>query len=158
MFDRITRHKLFEQLMRDEGTERNAQGSHIAYRCAAQKLTIGYGHNLDANPVPGIGEDSTLTEDQARMLLHKDLAKVEREVETALPWVRDLDAARHAVLVNMAFNMGIRGLLSFNRTLESVKRGEYRDAARRMVASKWVRQVKGRATRLIRQMETGQWQ
>ncbi len=151
------RDKLLDQLKRHEGTKRDASGLHIAYRCTAEKLTIGYGHNLDANPVPGVGDDSKLTEDQATRLLDADVSACERDVLKSLPWAVSLSYARYAVLVNMCFNLGINGLLGFNNTLRMVKAGNYAGAARGMLASRWAGQVGNRAQELARQMETGAW-
>ena len=150
--------RLLAQLRRDEGAVRDRDGRHLAYRCPAGKLTIGYGHNLDAEPVPGKEEGSTMPEYEARALLQKDAALVKGQVTRTFPWAIRLDFPRYAVLVNMAFNMGLEGLRSFKNTLEDVKNGNYASAARRMLASRWAGQVKARARRLSRQMETGQWQ
>ena len=150
--------RFLEQLRRDEGAVRDRDGRHTAYRCPAGKLTIGYGHNLEANPLPGIGEGSTMAEHEAALLLERDAELVKGQVIRALPWSVKLDFPRFAVLANMAFTMGIAGLCSFTNTLEDVKKGDYAGAARRMRASKWAFQVGERARRLIRQMETGQWQ
>lgn len=149
--------KLAAQLKRHEGTRRDREGRHIAYRCPAGALTIGYGHNLDANPVPGIGINARLLEDQACRLLLADVQGCEMQLAAALPFARELAPARYAVLVNMVFNLGVRGLLGFRNTLADVRAGEYAGAAQRMLASKWARQVGSRARELARQMETGQW-
>ena len=150
--------KLIAQLKRDEGSVKNAFGLHVPYRCTAGKLTLGYGHNLDANPIGGLGEHSTISETDATRILEDDARRVKDQVTRAFPWAASLDAPRFAVLVNMAFNMGIRGLYTFTNTLSAVQSGEYEDAARRMIASKWATQVGNRARRLAKQMETGQWQ
>lgn len=150
--------RLIEQLKRDEGSVKNASGLHVPYRCTAGKLTIGYGHNLDANPISGLSERSAISEAEATRILEGDVRKVKALVTRAFPWAASLDAPRFAVLTNMAFNMGIRGLYSFTNTLSAVQNGEYEDAARRMIASKWATQVGNRARRLAKQMETGKWQ
>ena len=68
---------------------------------------------------------------------------------------------RRRVLQNMAFNLGIgsaatgKGLLGFKNTLEFVRTGQYDKAADGMLASKWAKQVKGRAVRLAGEMRNG---
>ena len=62
------------QLMRHEGAKRAPDGTHVAYRCPAGALTIGYGHNLDALPLPGLDELSCISEAQAREILREDAA------------------------------------------------------------------------------------
>jgi len=150
--------KLIDQVKRDEGSVKNAFGLHMPYRCTAGRLTIGYGHNLDANPLNGIGERSVISEADATRILEEDVRKAKEQVVRAFPWAASLDFPRFAVLVNMAFNMGIRGLYSFTNTLSAIQSGAYEDAARRMLASKWASQTRDRARRLARQMETGRWQ
>ena len=108
--------------------------------------TIGVGFNLD-QPVPSIVID---------FWLEIALAEHEKALKIALPWVTKLDPIRYAVLVDMAYNLGIPRLLQFKQTLENVKRGDYGLAASQMLQSKWATQVKSRALRLSKMMSTGQ--
>lgn len=152
------RRKLIEQLRRDEGAVTNGSGRHIPYRCSAGKLTIGYGHNLEAAPLAGVTGHSAIPEEAALRILEADLRAVEERLAREFPWSLSLDYPRFAVLCNMAFTLGVTGLSSFTHTLAAVKRGDYQEAAHRMLASRWATQVKGRARRLAKQMETGTWQ
>lgn len=157
MLDKESMDKLIAQLKRHEGCIKNRDGKYISYKCPADKLTIGYGHNLDAWPVPGIDEHSQLTEIEAQYLLQQDVDKVYQQVQQNLPFVSKLIPAREAVLINMAFNMGIKGLMSFKNTLRYIENGDYEQAAANMLQSKWAVQVGKRTTELIKQMRTGQW-
>jgi lysozyme len=134
---------LLDQLKRDEGLRLTP------YRCTAGKLTIGYGRNL---------EDVGITKDEAEYLLASDMYKAQNSVFKALPWVSKLTQPRQAVLVNMAFNMGIAGLLKFKNTLRLIETGEYAEAAKAMLDSKWAEQTGQRALRLSVQLNTGEWQ
>jgi lysozyme len=116
------------------------------YRCTAGKLTIGVGRNL---------EDRGITRDESAMLLSNDIGAMEAEVLRALPWVTQLNEVRQRVLIDMAFNMGIVGLLNFKRTLATIQAGDYQQAATMMLDSKWAKQVGQRAERLARMMATG---
>ena len=116
------------------------------YRCTAGKLTIGVGRNL---------EDRGITREESAVLLANDIADMERELQRALPWVARLDEVRARVLVDMAFNLGVVGLLAFKRTLAAIEAGQYQQAATMMLDSKWAKQVGGRAERLSRMMATG---
>ncbi len=151
--------QFLRQLMRHEGSRKDRRGRHKTYRCTSGALTIGYGHNLDANPIPGVGEGDVLYEDEARELLDQDVRAVARALDARLPWWRELNEPRQAVLLNMAFNMGVSGLLAFKNTLRAVREARWSDAKTGMLASRWAAQVKGRrAGPLARQMLTGQWQ
>ena len=115
------------------------------YRCTAGRLTIGVGRNL---------EDRGITREESAVLLANDIADMERELQRALPWVARLDEVRARVLVDMAFNLGVVGLLAFKRTLAAIEAGQYQQAATMMLDSKWAKQVGGRAERLSRMMAT----
>lgn len=116
------------------------------YRCTAGKLTIGVGRNL---------EDRGISSEESAMLLANDIGNEERELLRALPWVARLDEVRQRVLLDMAFNLGLVGLLAFKRTLAAIEAGEYQQAATMMLDSKWAKQVGQRAERLSRMMATG---
>lgn len=128
------------QLRVDEGCVLHAYTDSLGY------LTIGIGRLIDKRKGGGISED------EAEMLLNNDLARVEGELLGELPWVAGLDSARKQVLVNMAFNMGMRTLLTFRATLAAVQRGDYATAADQMVKSRWYGQVGNRAKRLVAMM------
>ena len=153
--------RLIAQLHRDEGRKVDASGNHIAYldTTTPPVLTIGYGHNCQASPIPGVTRPGdTIADDTANAVFERDLAAHVWEVRRKLPWVEKLDAPRQAVLYNMAFNLGVAGLLGFKDTLAFVRAGDFRNAARNMKKSKWAGQVGQRAVRLAAQMETGVWQ
>ncbi len=116
------------------------------YRCSAGKLTIGVGRNLD---------DRGITREESAMLLDNDIRLLEIELFRALPWAAALDDVRQRVLLDMAFNLGLPGLLQFKRTLEAIRTGQYQQAATMMLDSLWARQVGQRAERLARMMATG---
>ena len=136
----IDRAILVDALLRHEGYRR------FPYRCPAGKLTVGVGRNL---------EDRGLTLKESLVLLNNDIDDFEAQLNKSLPWVGTLSPTRQAVLVNMAFNLGIQGLLKFARMLAAVKSGQYAEAADEMLASKWAQQVGQRAVELARQMEIG---
>ncbi len=137
---------LTEQLRRDEGTESCAYQDSLGY------WTIGVGRLIDARKGGG------LSNDEIDYRLDNDIKAKTREVLLALPWAARLSEPRRAVLVNMAFQLGTKGLLAFHRTLGSVEDGHYGDAAVEMLNSTWAKQTPARAMRLATQMETDQWQ
>lgn len=131
------------------------------YRCPAGKLTIGYGHNIDANPLTGdIGayfkKNGCITKAMAEALLDNDLSASKKALLRNLPWVTELSANRQMVLVDMTFNMGVVKLLGFKNTLSLIGSGEYAKAADAMLKSKWAKQVKkGRSEKLAELMRQG---
>lgn len=141
---------IIDQLQRDEGFRAEI------YIDSVGKRTIGYGHNLDANPLPDLVPP--ITEAQALQILGADVERISMYLQSQLPWIVNLDDARHGVLQNMAFNMGDAGLLSFHHDLADTQAGNYAKAAADMKASLWYTEVGDRAKRLVQQMLTGVWQ
>ena len=133
---------IVEQLKRDEGVRLKP------YRDSVGKLTIGIGRNLD-----DVGIDAG----EADYLLRNDVLRAGLALSTALPWTDTLDDARRGVLLNMTFNLGIAGLLTFKNTLSLIENGHYAAAAAAMLDSKWAAQTGPRAHRLSQQMEQGVW-
>ena len=86
------------------------------------------------------------------------LKLLDAELTGRLPWISKLDPARKGVLINMAFQMGVAGLLGFKNTLALIQSGKYQEAARAMLQSKWATHTPARAQRLSNQMATGNWQ
>lgn len=138
------------QLKRDEGFRP------IPYLDSVGKKTIGYGHNLIARPLPDA--EGGITVAQGELILLDDVADIESTLARAIPWLTSLDDARQGVLVNMAFNIGVHGVLGFHNALAYTQARQFSVAADQMVASKWYTQVGQRAERLAEQMRTGLWQ
>lgn len=139
------REKLARQLRRDEDEIPHAYTDSEGY------LTIGVGRLIDKR------KGGRLRDDEIDYLLRNDVAEVVAELDRRLPWTAGLDDARRGALLNMAFNLGVSGLLGFRITLALVERGDYALASVEMLDSKWAQQVKGRADRLSEQMKTGRW-
>ena len=141
---------IIDQLKRDEGLRLKVYSDSRGFD------TIGYGHNLDANPLP-FDVSQGITEVQATQILGKDVERISTFLQRALPWVVNLDDARHGVLQNLAFNIGGEALLKIHVTLAATQAGEYEYAAVDLENSAWYNEVGDRAKRLVQQMRTGLW-
>jgi lysozyme len=60
-------------------------------------------------------------------------------------------------LVDMGFNLGVPRLMKFKRMWEAIEREDFEWAASEMLNSRWANQVGGRADRLAKVMEDGDW-
>lgn len=138
---------LRQDVARDEGLRLVAYPDPLTH---AEPWTIGYGHTG-----PDVHPGLVWTQAQADDALAEDLGAVQRELDKALPWWRQLNDARQDVLVNMGFNMGVPGLLKFKRTIAAIYLKDYAGAAADMLASAWAQQVHARAQRLALQMNSG---
>jgi lysozyme len=139
----MNRDKLKSQLAADEGYRGAMYFDTLGF------ATIGYGRMIDSKRGGGI------TKDEAAYLLNNDIDLVNARLNDALPWFKSLDDARQNVLINMGYNLSVAGLLKFAKTLDYVKRGDYKKAAEEMLRSTWSEQVGDRAKRLAKVMETG---
>lgn len=136
----------YEQLKRDEGEVLHAYQDHLGF------WTIGIGILIDKR------KDGALRPEESEFIFRNRLRLLDAELASKLPWITKLDPARKGVLINMAFQMGVTGLLGFKNTLALVQAGKYQEAAKGMMQSKWASQTPARAQRLSNQMATGEWQ
>jgi lysozyme len=109
------------------------------YTDTVGKATIGVGRNL---------VDRGLTKDEAMYLLDNDIADFKHQLFAKLPWFYSLPEAAQNVMLDMGFNLGIGGLLTFTTTLGHIEKGEYEAASYSMLQSKWAKQVGNRAIEL----------
>jgi lysozyme len=113
--------------------------------------TIGWGFCLSAD------RGSALPKTIGELWLHDLIAERAVQVRTRLPWtVQSLNTVRFGVLVEMAYQMGIGGLLEFERFLTFAEDGQYERAAEAMLDSRWaMRQTPKRAHELAQVFELG---
>ena len=128
------------ELHRDEGLKLKL------YKDSKGIWSIGVGRNLEAKGVRF---------DEAILMLKNDIDDVLTDLDTHLPWWRQLDEVRQRVLANMCFNLGIERLLCFHNMLAALQAGNFDEAANEMVASNWDHEVGDRAVRLVAAMRSG---
>ena len=115
------------------------------YQCTAGANTIGYGRNLDQNPI---------TQAEAEYLLDNDLKKIARQAQK-FAFYQTLSTERRGVIINMIYNLGITRFNKFSKMISALFIEDYEKAAKEMLDSKWARQVGDRAIRLARIMRSG---
>lgn len=139
----MDKEKLAKELHVDEGFVGNAYQDSLGY------WTIGIGRLIDKRR----GGRITLAE--AFFLLDNDIEEKWHELVTALPWVADQPDNIQRALCNMAFQLGVPGLLGFKRTLALVQAGKYEEAAKNAMLSKWAKQTPNRAKRVTDMIKLG---
>jgi lysozyme len=136
----------YDQLRRDEGEVLHAYQDSLGY------WTIGIGILIDKRKGGGLRPEESVFVFENRLRL------VNEELDKRIPWIGKLDPVRRGVLINMAFQMGVGGLLGFENTLAMIEKGDYQGASKGMLNSLWAKQTRARAQRLSNQMRTGEWQ
>lgn len=129
----------------------------LPYRCSAGKLTIGIGHNLQAKQTDDIigrpiSKDGRITYSESDMIFRYDLKQVLEQL-TILPYWSSLSPAQQYVLVSMNFNLGFAGLLKFKQMLKGFSTNNKEQIIREMRDSKWSKDVRSRALKLINIIE-----
>lgn len=144
-------------LRNEEGVKHQPYQDHLGY------WTIGVGHLTDERKGGSLPEwaqaelDRTgrLSDASVDKLLEDDIIKVVNQLEDKIWWSVNLDPVRYTVLLDMAFQMGINGLLGFKNTLAMIENDDYDRAADGMLNSLWARQTPNRAKRRSDEMRTG---
>lgn len=133
--------KLRGMIMTNEGF----RGS--PYKDTTGNLTVGYGHNLDARPISA---------NVGGVMLDEDIQWAMSELDSQFPWFDGLDDVRKCVIVDMCYNLGLKGLLGFNNMLECVSKGQYANASYHILDSLYAKQVGTRAVRNAHIMKAGE--
>ena len=119
------------------------------------KVTIGYGRNLEANPLTTNEVRALMNrvkwnsrkdaEDWAEMLMKKDLARISEELENKLGIWPMCSKSEQIVLLDMAYNVGVPSLLNFKGMLDAIDNDNLTLAAYECLNSKYATTVKTRA-------------
>ena len=137
---------IIDQLRRDEGEILHAYQDSLGY------WTIGVGVLIDGSKGGGI------TPEESALLLQNRVAAKKQQLLQMLPWAQGLDDARFGALLNMAYQLGVNGVLGFRSMLAAMQAGQWEDAKNAALNSTWARQTPARAQRVAQQILTGEWQ
>ncbi len=127
-----------------------------AYKDSLGVPTVGVGFNLRrdgaAEALAKVGanvEDVlaglALTPRQVNDLLRADLQECTDDLGRMFADFAKMPENIRLVLIDLRFNLGPTRMRGFTNTLDSFRRGDYRDAARRLRISLWASQVGKRA-------------
>ncbi len=137
----MDRKRLIQTLIRHESLELKP------YRCPEGKLTIGVGHNLDANGI---------TEVEAVFILNNDIENCEEQLRK-FSWFEKLSDTRQEIILNLHFNIGHSSFLTFRRMIWNLEKENFNLAAEEMKDSKWYNQVGHRAEYLVNAMKNNEF-
>lgn len=131
-------------LIREEGRRLDV------YYDTERKLTVGIGHLVVRGDAEfGKPEGHMITEKRCQELFEHDVARTVSGLQTALPWLADQPQDVQRALTNMAFQMGVAGVLAFKNTLMYIRRKDYATAYTNGLQSKWAKQTPARANRVL---------
>ena len=141
--------KLIERIKGHEGRRVDP------YKDTVNKWTVGYGRNLEDNPLTTeevlelFARTRFKTAEDAEVffenLLVRDIRVHTEELERNLAMFPVLEDSVQTVLIDMAFNLGVPGLLSFRGMLHAIDNDDKMEAAVELLDSRYSEQVKTRA-------------
>lgn len=124
------------------------------YYCSEGYPTIGIGTRIGPKGAALVNYQMHWSRDVAYAHLREEVKAITDKID-GYPWFQQCNGPRRAVLISMAYQMGVSGLLGFQNTLQLIGAGNYAAAGRNMRMSKWYRQTPARAERHARVMESG---
>ena len=112
------------------------------YRDTLGFWTVGCGHLVSRDKTLTASEARALcgapwTREQALAELGRHLEEVERDIDSTYGWAASLPALVREGLIDMAYQLGLRGVKGFPRMLTALKAGDYAQAQERALQSVW---------------------
>jgi lysozyme len=99
------------------------------------------------NPTIGYGTLLPLSRAESVLLLRHRLIQKENDLMLSTTF-RQANADARSILLNMAYQLGTKGLLKFKKMLQALDEHDYEEASVQMLDSKWATQTPERANRL----------
>lgn len=113
-----------------------------AYRCTENWLTIGYGRRIDDSE-----KHTVTTKEKESAWVKNRVSSLSQELSKSIPCFKTLSDVRRAVLISLAYQLGVNGLMAFRKMLEALNKGDYLQASVELLDSKYARQTANRANR-----------
>ena len=124
------------------------------YKDSVGKATIGYGFLVAALSPDELklngGNTEPMSKEVAEKILNLKLKKLKKRLFQCLPWLADKPQNVQDVLTEMAYQLGLAGLMGFRHTLSCIEAGDYAQAARNLKASLLYRQTPRRVEGYIK--------
>ena len=110
------------------------------YQDHLENDTLGYGTLMPISPI------------EATVLLRMRLDGMIKELSTKEPVFNMVPPEAQSILAEMAYQMGVNGLLKFKKTWKYLQAHDFEAAAKEMLDSKWHEQTPNRAKELSERM------
>ena len=124
------------------------------YKDSLGKATIGYGFLVAALSPDELklngGKVEPISKEVAEKILNLKVAKLQKRVFQCLPWLQSKPQNVQDTLIEMAYQLGLAGLMGFRHTLGCIEAGDYAPATKNLKASLLYRQTPRRVEGYIR--------
>ena len=115
------------------------------YQCTEGYDTIGYGFAV---------KDLIIDEDIATLILMRKLHTLLQRITIAFPWFKDIDDIAKGVVVNMCYQLGLKGFSMFKQTIYYLETEQYEEASIECLDSLWAKQTPARARELSERLSS----
>ena len=119
--------------------------SSTVYQCTEGYDTIGYGFAI---------KDLEIDKDVGDLILIKKLHPLLQRILIAFPWFKDIHNEAKKVVVEMCYQLGIRGFSKFKKTIYFLETEQYEEAADEMLDSLWHKQTPSRSNELSERLSS----
>lgn len=124
------------------------------YKDSVGKPTVGYGLLVAALSPDELGLNNgkaePMSKEVADKILNLKVSKLKKRVFQCLPWLESKPQNVQDTLIEMAYQLGLAGLMGFRHTLGCIEAGNYAQAARNLRASLLYRQTPKRVEDYIK--------
>jgi lysozyme len=136
----------------EEGYREKPYYDHLGYP------TVGYGRLLGPKNANLYNYTGAIYESAEREWLRCHISHVKNAIlaSSIKDAYQNCDEVRKAVLVSMAYQMGVDGLSCFKKTIKFIEDGLFDCAAMEMLESRWADQTPERAERHADMMHSGE--
>ena len=136
--------RLKDEISADEGVVLEVYHDHLGYP------TVGVGHLIkDTDPEYGQGVGFKINQTRCDELFYQDIKNVLNDCEGHLSEWSTYPEEVKLIVANMAFNLGITRLKKFKMMFSALNEGDWVEASKQGLDSKWAKQVYNRAHRLM---------
>ena len=124
------------------------------YKDSLGKATIGYGFLVAALSPDELklngGKIEPMNKEVAEKILNSKVAKLQKRLFQCLPWLGSKPQNVQDTLIEMAYQLGLAGLMGFRHTLGCIEAENYAQATRNLRASLLYRQTPKRVEGYIK--------
>ena len=139
-------------IAKEEGYREQPYYDHLGFP------TVGYGRLLGPKNADLYNYTGAIYEKAERVWLSCHIESVTQAIlkSTLKDAYQNCDEVRQAVLISMAYQMGVDGLSRFKKTIGFIEQGLFDAAAMEMLESRWADQTPERAERHADMMHSGE--
>jgi lysozyme len=124
------------------------------YLCSEGYPTIGIGQRIGSKGTPLSAYEFTCSESLSEQWLSETITNLDSQLNE-FDWYQVCNSERKAILISMAYQLGMHGLLQFKHFLASLVAQQWKDASKHGLDSLWDSQAPSRAQKHMSIIEHG---